>query len=126
MDSLEVNDLKEWNSMVEINFYDYIYDELLEFAVIIAKTNGNWVLCKHKERDTYEVPGGHREKGETIIEAARRELGEETGANNYNIEPICIFKCISMSSFNSFINNRSCILIHVKNTRKILQEIIFF
>lgn len=34
--------------MVEVNFYDEVSDELLEFAVIIAKTNGKWVFCKHK------------------------------------------------------------------------------
>lgn len=27
-----------------------------------------WVFCKHKERETYEVPGGHRESGETITD----------------------------------------------------------
>lgn len=48
--------------MVEVKFYDDIDDILLKFAVIISKTNGKWVFCKHKERDTYEVPGGHREK----------------------------------------------------------------
>ena len=52
--------------MVEVNFYDRIDDSLLKFAVIITKTGGQWVFCKHRERDTYEVPGGHRETGETI------------------------------------------------------------
>ena len=48
--------------MVEVRFYDTVNDELLKFAVIISQSNGKWVFCKHKERDTYEVPGGHREK----------------------------------------------------------------
>ena len=65
--------------MVEVNFHDQMADELLKFAVIIAKTEGKWVFCKHRERSTYEVPGGHREAGETILEAAKRELQEETG-----------------------------------------------
>lgn len=56
--------------MVEVNFYDNIDDKMLKFAVIISKTNGKWVFCKHKERDTLEVPGGHREKRETILETA--------------------------------------------------------
>ena len=77
--------------MVEVNFYDNIDDKMLKFAVIISKTNGKWVFCKHKERDTLEVPGGHREKGETILETARRELREETGAIDFIIEPICIY-----------------------------------
>ena len=65
--------------MVEVNFYDRIEDNLLSFAVIIARTNGKWVFCKHRERDTFEVPGGHRESGEDIFETAKRELKEETG-----------------------------------------------
>ncbi len=69
--------------MLEVCFYDEIEDELLTFAVVIAKTGGKWVLCRHRERDTYEVPGGHREKGETILEAAERELREETGRRGY-------------------------------------------
>lgn len=41
--------------MIEVNFYDHVADELLKFAVIIFKTNGKWVFCKHKDRNTYEV-----------------------------------------------------------------------
>ena len=67
--------------MLEVRFYDKIEDSQLDFAVIIARTGEKWVFCKHKKRDTYEVPGGHREAGETIEEAANRELKEETGAN---------------------------------------------
>ena len=77
--------------MLEVEFYDQIEDELLEFAVIISKTNGKWVFCKHKERDTYEVPGGHREVGEDILETARRELKEQTGAIDYSIKPVCAY-----------------------------------
>ena len=44
--------------MVEVKFYDEIDDRLLKFAVILSKTEGKWVFCKHKERETYEVPGG--------------------------------------------------------------------
>ena len=44
--------------MLEVNFYDTVDDDLLKFAVIISQSNGKWVMCKHKERDTYEVPGG--------------------------------------------------------------------
>ena len=77
--------------MVEVNFHDQMADELLKFAVIIAKTEGKWVFCKHRERSTYEVPGGHREAGETILEAAKRELQEETGAVEFTIQPVCAY-----------------------------------
>ncbi len=77
--------------MLEVNFHDKIDDELLKFAVIISKTNGKWVFCKHKERDTYEIPGGHRENGENILDTAKRELQEETGAIDFTIKPVCVY-----------------------------------
>lgn len=77
--------------MIEVNFYDNVDDSLLKFAVIITKTKGKWVFCKHRERDTYEVPGGHREAGEDILETARRELYEESGAIDYDITPVCVY-----------------------------------
>ena len=43
--------------MLEVKFYDSVDDSLLKFAVIVSQSNGKWVFCKHKERDTYEVPG---------------------------------------------------------------------
>ena len=77
--------------MIEVKFYDGAADDLLKFAVIIARQDGKWIFCKHKQRDTYELPGGHRESGETILEAARRELQEETGAIDFAIEPVCVY-----------------------------------
>lgn len=57
--------------MVEVKFYDNVADEFLKFAVIISKTDNKWVFCKHKERETYEIPGGHREPGESILVPSR-------------------------------------------------------
>lgn len=86
--------------MTKVNFYETIDDQLLKFAVIITKTEGKWVFCKHKERDTYEVPGGHREEGETILETAKRELYEETGAIDFTITHICVYSVIAKDNFN--------------------------
>ena len=86
--------------MTKVNFYETIDDQLLKFAVIITKTEGKWVFCKHKERDTYEVPGGLREEGETILETAKRELYEETGAIDFTITPICVYSVIAKDNFN--------------------------
>ena len=88
-------------NVMEVKFYDTVNDELLKFAVVISKSNGKWVFCMHKERDTYEVPGGHREAGENILEAAKRELQEETGAVKYEIKPICVYSVIGKTRVNN-------------------------
>ena len=80
--------------MTLVNFHDEADDELLKFAVIIAKTESKYVFCKHKNRNTLEVPGGHREPGETIAETAVRELYEETGAVDFDISPVCVYSVI--------------------------------
>ena len=85
---------------MEVKFYDTVNDELLKFAVVISQSNGKWVLCKHKERDTYEVPGGHREAGEDIFETAKRELQEETGAIKFEIKPICVYSVTGKTRVN--------------------------
>ncbi len=85
---------------MEVKFYDTVDDKLLKFAVIVAKSNGKWVFCKHKERDTYECPGGHREAGENIDDTAKRELYEETGAIDYTIKPICVYSVTAPDNFN--------------------------
>ena len=86
--------------MVKVNFYDNVADELLKFAVIISKTDGKWVFCKHKDRNTYEVPGGHREAGENIIDTAKRELYEETGATEFDIKPVCVYSVIAEDNYD--------------------------
>ena len=85
-----------------VRFYETVEDSKLKFAVFLARHNGKWVLCKHKERDTYEAPGGHREPGETIGEAARRELYEETGAVEYEIGPLCVYSVTDETGEETF------------------------
>ena len=101
--------------MVEVKFYDQVADELLKFAVIIAKTENKWVFCKHKERDTYEVPGGHREAGEDIFETAKRELREETGAIDFFIEPICVYSVKGKTRINENIDDETFGMLFVAN-----------
>ena len=81
--------------MLKVNFYDDVDDCLLKYAVIVLKHNGKWVFCKHKARNTYECPGGHREEGEKIDDTANRELWEETGAIKFDIKPICAYSVVS-------------------------------
>lgn len=86
--------------MLEVKFYDSVDDSLLKFAVIVSQSNGKWVFCKHKERDTYEVPGGHREADEDILDTAKRELQEETGAVKFSIEPVCVYSVTGKNRVN--------------------------
>lgn len=74
-----------------VRFYPSVEDALYDFAVIVASMDGRWLLCRHRERDTYECPGGHREPGESILDAARRELYEETGAADFSLAPVCAY-----------------------------------
>ena len=73
--------------MVEVRLIKKDYRQLpLHYAVIVGKYEGKWVLCQHKKRTTWEVPGGHIEEGETPEEAARREFYEES-AGSFNCTP---------------------------------------
>jgi len=85
--------------MIKVQFYDQAEDQKLRFAVIVTKTEGHWVFCKHRERNTLEVPGGHREPGEDILTAAKRELYEETGAVDFSIEPVCVYSVTAPWNF---------------------------
>ena len=68
--------------------YGLNYLKSYKYVVIIAKYRGRWVLCQHKKRDTWETAGGHIELDETPLDAAKRELFEETGAVSFDIKPI--------------------------------------
>jgi putative nucleotidyltransferase with HDIG domain len=80
---------------METKVYDIgiVKDEELKFAVIVSKYNGKFVYARHKERKTWETPGGHRELNEDINDTAARELSEETGAVKFTIRPICDYLC---------------------------------
>ena len=71
---------------MECTVYQFNTLENYKYADVIAFYEGKWLLSKHKERTSWETQGGHIEQGETPLEAAKRELFEESGAIDFYIE----------------------------------------
>ena len=46
------------------------------------------------------IPGGHREAGESILETAKRELQEETGAIRFDMKPLCVYSVTGKTRVN--------------------------
>ena len=59
------------------------------YVVVFSRMNGQWLFSRHRQRQTWETQGGHIEPGETPLEAAKRELYEESGAREFTILPVC-------------------------------------
>jgi len=79
--------------MVKISFYaaDHVPGGKLTYSIIASKYLGKWIFVRHHLRKTFEIPGGHIEADETPLEAAERELKEETGAIDFKLDCICTY-----------------------------------
>lgn len=108
---------------LKVAFYDNIEDEKLKFAVIVSKTQGKWVFCKHRERNTYEVPGGKREAHEEIFETAKRELREETGAIDFDIKPVCVYSVVKKGSAGEILEDESFGMLYFANIKSFEGEL---
>lgn len=67
-------------------------DHFFKYAILVARYQGQFVFVRHRERQTWELPAGHREPGETIQLTAERELREETGAADFDLQPVFVFR----------------------------------
>ncbi len=88
---------------MKIEFLDLasVPNELHKYAVIVTRHENQWIFVRHKERSTWEFPGGRREAGELIDDTANRELIEETGASEFDITPLCTY-AVTMSEETSY------------------------
>ena len=59
-----------------------------KFVVVLSYCGGKKLLSRHRARTTWETQGGHIEPGETPLQAAKRELYEESGAAEHAIVPL--------------------------------------
>lgn len=59
-----------------------------KYVVTFARYRDKWLFSRHRSRTTWETQGGHIEEGETPLQAARRELYEESGATEFTITPM--------------------------------------
>ena len=64
-------------AMGELKTYKYV--------VVLSEYNGKLLLSRHRDRKTWETQGGHIEAGESPLDAAKRELYEESGAVDFEI-----------------------------------------
>ncbi len=71
--------------------FSEIPDEQIQYSVVAARHQQQWVCVRLKSLSTWCFPGGRREEGETIEENARRELFEETGALEYSLTPLGLY-----------------------------------
>lgn len=78
-----------------VNFLDplSIPEENLKYSIVCSKYQNTWVFVRHRMRETWEMPAGHIEANETALQAARRELYEETGAKEFSLKLIVDYSC---------------------------------
>lgn len=53
---------------------------------VIIQKDDKILLCRNKERGNYYLPGGHVEFGDTMIKTVYKELNEEMGLNENQIQ----------------------------------------
>ena len=70
---------------------DSVEDSAIGWAVIVTKYQNQWMFVQHWNRETFEVPGGTREIGESVLDCAMRELYEETGSVTFKLYPLEVY-----------------------------------
>lgn len=68
-----------YDNNVRLSFEDHPFSTGPKHVWVICRYRGQWLLTEHKRRGL-EFPGGKVEQDELPIDAAVREVNEETGA----------------------------------------------
>jgi nucleoside triphosphatase len=76
------------------------YPEPTVGALIFNQAGRLFLMKSHKWHDQYVVPGGHIELGETMEDALRREIMEETGLPIHDIEFVALQEFIFDEAFH--------------------------
>ncbi|MDP4086285.1 MAG: NUDIX domain-containing protein, partial [Bacillota bacterium] len=71
--------LDSTGKIVELSFIGHPFKETVGHVLVICQYEDGW-LCTHHKNRGIEFPGGKIECGETLEQAAKREVYEETGA----------------------------------------------
>ncbi|MGH2319557.1 RNA deprotection pyrophosphohydrolase [Planococcus sp. SE5232] len=69
----------------ELSFEKKTFPFESRHVLVICRYQGKWLLTRHNKRGL-EFPGGKVEAGESLQEAAKREVYEETGAHVKELE----------------------------------------
>ncbi|MDR4948952.1 RNA deprotection pyrophosphohydrolase [Neobacillus cucumis] len=83
--------LDYYGNKIELAFCPDAFNMKAMHVLVICQFKNRWLLTKHKLRGL-EFPGGKVESGETLEEAARREVFEETGAVLSDLQFIAEYK----------------------------------
>jgi len=76
-----------------------LYPEPTVGALIFNKVGRIFLMKSHKWGHKYALPGGHIEIGETMTDAVKREVKEETNLDVYDIVFVCFFEVIFDPAF---------------------------
>lgn len=75
------------------------YPEPTVGALVFNPQGQLFLMSSHKWKGKYVIPGGHIELGETMVEALRREVREETNLDIHDIEFVCFQEFIHDDRF---------------------------
>ena len=83
--------LLEYSRIPESELKSDIYKPLL-ITFMVIRHEGNFLLVHHRQRQTWELPGGHIEGSESARDCAVRELFEETGQRAEHLDFRAVLK----------------------------------